>query len=81
MTYAEFVHLIGFAYVVVKIFVNMINDELHGMIAPLFIMNIIANFYPVLLQQLNKRRIDRLLTSLSNRPVAIATADRSEYSK
>ena len=69
MIYAEVVHLIGFAYVIVRIVVNIINDEHHSMIVPLFTMNIIMNFYPVLVQQLNKRRIDRLLKALESRQV------------
>lgn len=69
MTYAEVVHLIGFAYVIVRVFVNIINDEHHSIIVPLFAMNIIMNFYPVLVQQLNKRRIYRLLKSLEGKQV------------
>lgn len=67
MTYAEIVHLIGFVYVIVRIIVNIINDDYHITMVPLFATNIFANFYPILLQQLNKRRIDRLMKSLCNR--------------
>lgn len=70
MTYAEIVHLIGFAYVMLRVLVNLINGDHHSMIAPLIAVNIILNFYPTLLQQMNKRRIDRILTSLGNRQVA-----------
>ncbi|MDP6557600.1 MAG: hypothetical protein QGG71_23245 [Pirellulaceae bacterium] len=73
MAYAETVHLIGFAYVMVRVFVNITNDETYSMNAALFAVNMIGNFYPVLLQQLNKRRIDRLLEMQRNRPAAIAT--------
>jgi hypothetical protein len=67
MTYAEVVHLIGFAYVLVRVLMNIINDEHLFMIAPLFALNVVVNLYPVLLQQSNKRRVDRVLASLSNR--------------
>jgi hypothetical protein len=67
MTYAEVVHLIGFAYVLVRVLVNVLNDEHLFMIAPLFALNIVVNLYPVLLQQSNKRRVDRVLASRSNR--------------
>lgn len=67
MTYAETVHLIGFAYVIGRVLMNINSDEHQSMIAPLFAVNILVNLYPALVQQMNKRRIDYLIKSLSNR--------------
>ena len=62
MTYAEVVHLVGFVYVTVRVILNIGNSELAGATTPLLVANMITNFYPALLQQLNKRRLDRLTT-------------------
>jgi len=67
MTYAETVHLIGFAYVVGRVLLNIITQVHQNMIAPLFVANILVNLYPVLVQQLNKRRVNYLIKSLSDR--------------
>jgi hypothetical protein len=67
MSYAEAVHLIGFAYVLGVVLMNIINDQRLSMIAPLFAVNIVANFYPVLVQQMNKRRLGCLIKTLSSR--------------
>ena len=65
MTYAETVHLIGFAYVIGRVLLSIINEENQSMIVPLFAMNVLVNLYPALVQQINKRRVDRLIKSLS----------------
>ena len=67
MTYAEIVHLICFTYVIVRVLLNIINNEHQSMIAPIFAVNIFVNLYPVLVQQMNKRRIDSLIKLLMNR--------------
>jgi hypothetical protein len=67
MTYAETVHLIGFSYIIARIIMNIINKEHQMMIVPLIAVNITVNFYPVLVQQLNKRRIERLIMVLEKR--------------
>ena len=53
MTYAETVHLIGFAYVIGRVLMDISNDEHQSMIAPLIAVNILANLYPALVQQMN----------------------------
>jgi hypothetical protein len=60
MTHAEVSHLIGFAFVaIVALSMALAVDWRFGalMMAP----NILLNLYPSLLQQENKRRIDRVL--------------------
>ncbi len=60
MTYAEINHLIGFCIVTVFAFVELIRGNY--LFALIFIIvNILMNLYPSLLQQENKRRIDRLI--------------------
>jgi hypothetical protein len=60
MTYAEIGHLIAFAVVVIFAAFAL----WHGKVlfaALLLLMNIFLNLHPSLLQQQNKRRIDRLI--------------------
>ncbi len=60
MTYAEINHLIGFCMVTVFAFIELVRGNY--LFALIFIIvNILMNLYPSLLQQENKRRIDRLL--------------------
>lgn len=64
MTYAEISHFIGFAFVTIFILIKLINgDFLFALI--FMIVNILMNLYPSLLQQENKRRIDRLMGNFS----------------
>lgn len=60
MTHAEISHLIGFIFVtffaVYKIFTH---NLLFGL--TMMLINILMNLYPSLLQQENKRRIDKLI--------------------
>lgn len=63
MTISEIDHLIGFSFVSIFAIVKFYNsDFLLGM--TIMIVNIFMNLYPSLLQQLNKRRIDRLLKKM-----------------
>lgn len=64
MTNAEISHLIGFGFVFIFTLVKLINgDFLFALI--FMIVNILMNLYPSLLQQENKRRIDRLIKNFS----------------
>jgi hypothetical protein len=60
MTIAEISHLIGFIFVLVfAIYKGISHNFLFGLVV--MGMNILMNLYPSLLQQKNKRRIDRLI--------------------
>ena len=64
MTIAEINHLIGFCFVTVFALVKVTNGYyLFGLI--IMIVNILLNLYPSLLQQENKRRIDKFITKYS----------------
>ena len=67
MTYSEISHLIGFAFVTVfAIYKGITIDYVFGL--TIMLCNILLNLYPALLQQKNKRRINRLLSLVqSNR--------------
>lgn len=60
MTLAEVSHLIGFiSMVVVAVYMRFSKGIVFGI--SIMIANILMNLYPSLLQQENKRRIDRLI--------------------
>ena len=60
MTIAEISHLIGFTFVTIFVLLKVINGYfLFGLI--ILIVNILMNLYPSLLQQENKRRIDKFI--------------------
>jgi uncharacterized protein YacL len=60
MTIAETGHLIGFIFVAVfAIYKSFSHNFLFGLI--IMIVNILMNLYPALLQQENKRRLDKLI--------------------
>lgn len=60
MTIAEISHLIGFVFVTIFAVVKFITgDYLFGLV--IMIVNICMNLYPSLLQQKNKRRLDKLI--------------------
>lgn len=60
MTSAEIGHLVGFGFVTIFAIIKLINgDFLFALI--FMIVNILMNLYPSLLQQENKRRIDRFM--------------------
>ncbi len=60
MTVAEISHLIGFAFVTVFALVKVFNG-LYLFALVIMFVNILMNLYPSLLQQENKRNIDRLI--------------------
>lgn len=63
MTASEIDHLIGFAFVTVFAIVKFVDfNFLFGLM--IMLANIMLNLYPSLLQQENKRRIDRLLKKI-----------------
>jgi hypothetical protein len=64
MTSSEIDHLNGFIFVSFFAFVKFCNSEwLFGLI--IMIVNILMNLHPSLIQQQNKRRIDKLLKRFS----------------
>ncbi len=64
MTISEISHLIGFGFVTIFALVKVIHGNyLFGLI--MMIVNIVLNLYPSLLQQENKRRIDKLIKRYS----------------
>lgn len=63
MTISEIDHLIGFGFVSIFALAKFFDSEyLFGSVITM--MNILMNLYPSLLQQENKRRIDKLLKKL-----------------
>lgn len=66
MTYSEISHLIGFAFVTVfAIYKGITIDYVFGL--TIMLCNILLNLYPALLQQKNKRRINRLLSIVQSK--------------
>lgn len=66
MTIAEISHLIGFIFVtVIALYKSVSINYLFGL--TIMIVNILMNLYPSLLQQENKRRIDRLIEIVVNK--------------
>ena len=59
MTLAEINHLIGFAFVSIFAIVFLFKGN-YSSASMVMLVNVIMNFYPSLLQQENKRRIDKL---------------------
>ena len=65
MTIAEISHLIGFIFVIFfALYKSYTHNCLFGLII-IMIANIFMNLYPSLLQQENKRRIDKILKNRS----------------
>jgi len=60
MTYSEISHFVGFGFVLIFVFIKLIEGQ-YLFAFVLLIFNVLMNLYPSLLQQQNKRRIDRLL--------------------
>jgi len=61
MTIAEISHLIGFIFVTfVALYKSITENYLIGI--GIMIINILMNLYPSLLQQKNKRRIDKIIS-------------------
>ncbi len=60
MTFAEIGHLVGFTVVSIFALLKFIHGNyIYGVI--FMVVNVILNLYPSLLQQENKRRIDKLI--------------------
>lgn len=65
MTSSEIDHLIGFVFVMIFVLMKFYKTEwLFGL--TILIVNILMNLSPSLLQQQNKRRIDKLIKTLAN---------------
>lgn len=65
MTSSEIDHLIGFVFVMFFVLMKFYKTEwLFGL--TILIVNILMNLSPSLLQQQNKRRIDKLIKTLAN---------------
>ncbi len=63
MTISEIDHLVGFAFVTIFALVKFYNLKyLFG--STIMTFNVLLNLYPSLLQQENKRRIDKLIAKL-----------------
>ena len=60
MTYSEVGHYIAFLFMLAVMVLKLINGQASYAII-IFVFNIIFNLYPSLLQQQNKKRIDRIL--------------------
>lgn len=60
MTFSEISHFIGFGFVTIFAVIKLINSNyLFALI--IMLVNVLMNLYPSLLQQENKRRIDRFI--------------------
>lgn len=66
MTKSEIDHLIGFVFVSIFAIIKFLNHDFWFGLT-IMIINILMNLYPSLLQQLNKRRIDRLIEIIEKR--------------
>lgn len=69
MTKAEVGHLIAFVFMAIFIVIKIVNG-LYIFALVMLMVNIIMNLYPSLLQQQNKRRIDRYFLIMSKRSLA-----------
>ncbi|MFD2584542.1 hypothetical protein ACFSR6_18740 [Pedobacter vanadiisoli] len=66
MTTAELNHLFAFSFMTVFLFIKIVQGQyLFALI--MLLVNVLMNLYPSLLQQQNKRRIDRYLEVLKKR--------------
>lgn len=61
MTNSEIGHLIGFAFVLISALVIFLKTKIIIGFVIIMTVNIFMNLYPSLLQQQNKRRIDKLI--------------------
>ena len=64
MTSSEISHLIGFAFVLIVALVIFFKTKFFLGMVIILTVNILMNLYPSLLQQQNKRRIDKLSKKL-----------------
>lgn len=66
MTYAEISHLIAFILVIVLTIISYFT-QFHNKIIPiLLIANVIFHLYPALVQQYNKRRLDKVIHKMNS---------------
>lgn len=66
MTIAEISHLIGFVFVTLfAVYKSISHNYFFGL--TIMIVNVFMNLYPSLLQQENKRRLDKLINKANNR--------------
>lgn len=66
MTIAEISHLIGFIFVTLfAVYKSISHNYFFGL--AVMIVNVFMNLYPSLLQQENKRRLDKLIKKTKNR--------------
>ena len=63
MTNAEVGHIVAFIFLMATTIVLVLLDQDIAVLIILNILNIIFNLYPILIQQQNKLRIDRILKS------------------
>ncbi|WP_343523659.1 hypothetical protein [Pedobacter sp.] len=66
MTTAELNHLFAFSFMSVFMFIKIVQG-LYLFALVMLLVNVLMNLYPSLLQQQNKRRIDRYLELLNRR--------------
>lgn len=72
MTTAELSHLFAFTFMAIFICIKIYNG-LYLFAGVMLLVNVLMNLYPSLLQQQNKRRIDRYLQMLKQRSVTACT--------
>jgi len=68
MTIAEISHLIAFAFVMIFVIIKLLNGQ-YAFALVMLMINILMNLYPSLLQQQNKRRIDKFSQIMTLREV------------
>lgn len=64
MTKAEIDHLFGFVFVLIFVCVQLFNQKYLGA-SIMLLVNVLMNLNPSLLQQQNKRRIDKIINKLN----------------
>ncbi|QYS86244.1 hypothetical protein JJC03_15070 [Flavobacterium oreochromis] len=64
MTKAEIDHLFAFLFVMIFVIIKIYNEE-YILALIILILNILMNLCPTLLQQRNKRRIDKFISKFS----------------
>lgn len=68
MTFSELSHLLAFVSVAVFAIVTLIKGK-YALALVMMVVNTLMNLYPSLLQQENKRRIDRFIAVMGSRVV------------
>ncbi|WP_139237169.1 glycosyl-4,4'-diaponeurosporenoate acyltransferase CrtO family protein [Pontibacter akesuensis] len=70
MTHSEWLHRIAFWLVVTIGIPITLVQGLYRQVVPLLLLNVILNLYPVLLQQYNKRRLDKVILGVKKHQLA-----------